>query len=422
MRLFGKKNNDLIPPIESTQPDVTKKIVKNLTNEHDSLLRSIDKINKQIIDRQMELNRLAAQVNDLKKELVITQDEILFQSFGLYQPLFVFTDSEQYARRLDAERDLQKNLIKSNRAISGAMEWSVNGNKSEGKKMIADIQKLLLRSFNNECDEVVGKVKFSNMEQSIKRIRNSCDSISKLGRIMNLAISEEYYFSKIRELRIAYEYAQKKQDEKEQLKLLREEERENAIVQREIEAARVKIQKEQKHYENALTQLMQQLDTSDGETKEEIIKRINDVNGTLKEINKNLEDIDYRESNQRAGYVYIISNIGSFGENVFKIGMTRRLNPEERISELSDASVPFNFDTHALIFTDDAPKLESALHKRFENNKLNMVNHRREFFYATIDEIKEVIKNNYTKAVDFIEIPEAEQFRISKKMKEVLNG
>ena len=146
-------------------------------------------------------------------------------------------------------------------------------------------------------------------------------------------------------------------------------------------------------------------------------KKKAEIEAQLEEINKNIKDIDYRESNAKAGYVYIISNIGAFGENIYKIGMTRRLDPQERIDELSDASVPFNFDIHAMIFSDNAPALENALHKAFENKKLNMVNQRREFFNVTLDEIKAVVMKNFDKSVEFIEVPEAEQYRTSLKMK-----
>jgi len=418
-----------IPKIETTQPrEVPAQIddsdSQNLkpTKEEKNLSKALDRINKDINDRQEYLAQLLSEIKVAEKELVVTKDEILYQSFGLYQPLYNFNNSEEYKKRLDLERDRQKFLIKSNKAITGNKDWLVNGSKVEGKKIVSDIQKLLLSAFNNECDDVIGKVRFSNMEQSIKRIRNSFDSVSKLGRVMNLSITEEYYVSKIRELRIAHEYAEKKEEEKEQLKEMREQAREDAKLQQEIAEERRRIQKEQTHYENALSQLVTQLDHAEGDAKEEIIARISEIKRTLSDINKNMEDIDYRESNQRAGYVYVISNIGAFGEKVFKIGMTRRLNPQERIDELSNASVPFNFDIHAMIFSDDAPKLEAALHRRFEDRKLNMVNLRREFFYASIEEIKEVIRENYTKAVDFIDIPEAEQYRVSLKMKEVENA
>ena len=137
----------------------------------------------------------------------------------------------------------------------------------------------------------------------------------------------------------------------------------------------------------------------------------------LSDIDKALFDIDYRQANMRAGYVYIISNIGAFGKDIYKIGMTRRLDPQDRVDELGDASVPFNFDVHAMIFSDDAPALEAALHRAFEDRKLNMVNQRREFFNVTLDEIKEVIKKNFDKTVEFVDVPDAEQYRISQKMR-----
>jgi hypothetical protein len=144
-----------------------------------------------------------------------------------------------------------------------------------------------------------------------------------------------------------------------------------------------------------------------------------DIENQLADINKSLTEIDYRQANMRAGYVYIISNIGAFGENVYKIGMTRRLDPQERVDELGDASVPFNFDVHAMIFSDDAPALETTLHKAFEDKKINMVNQRREFFRVTLDEIKDVVRKNFDKTVEFIDVPDAEQYRISMKMRVV---
>lgn len=111
--------------------------------------------------------------------------------------------------------------------------------------------------------------------------------------------------------------------------------------------------------------------------------------------------------------MYIISNIGAFGENVYKIGMTRRLDPQERIDELGDASVPFNYDVHAMIFTDDAPKLEAALHSAFEDKKLNKINPRREFFKVTLEDVKTVVRKNFDKTVEWIDVPEAEQYRQS---------
>ena len=147
-----------------------------------------------------------------------------------------------------------------------------------------------------------------------------------------------------------------------------------------------------------------------------MIEKKKELEAHLAEIEATLKDLDYREANVKAGYVYIISNIGAFGENVYKIGMTRRLEPTDRIDELSDASVPFNFDIHAMIFSDNAPALEAALHNAFESKKLNMVNQRKEFFNVSLDEIKQVVRSNYDKTVDWIDIPDAQQYRQSLKM------
>lgn len=143
-----------------------------------------------------------------------------------------------------------------------------------------------------------------------------------------------------------------------------------------------------------------------------------ELKAKLDDVDRAVSDVDYREANQKAGFVYVISDIGSFGEGVYKIGMTRRLEPMDRIRELGDASVPFNFDVHALIFCDDAPKLEAALHRAFEDRKVNIVNQRREFFRVSLDEIEEVVKANYDKTVEFHSVPDAEQYRTSEKLRE----
>ena len=364
---------------------------------------------------EKEVNRLNATVTKLKKDAVFFEDALVFQDFGLYTPRYNFVTAEEYKIRLEQIRTKQKDMIKKDTAISGAKTWTVDGSKSKGEKMIKDMKKLFLRAFNSDCEDVISKVKYSNYEMSLKKIRQSAESIEKLGKMMSLYITSNYINSKIEELHLAFEYQVKKQEEKEAQKAARAELREAARLQKEIEEQRKKIEKEQTHYQTALKKISQQLEL-DPDNQELMLKK-NEIEEQLSEIDKSLQDIDYRTANQRAGYVYIISNIGAFGENVYKIGMTRRLDPQDRIDELGDASVPFNFDVHAMIFSDNAPALENALHHAFEDKKVNMVNQRREFFNVTLEEIKEVIKQNFDKTVEFIDIPDAEQYRISQKMK-----
>lgn len=385
--------------------------IKELNQERDSL-------NQQILFRKQEINRQNDKLDSLSKEIITFEDEILVQEYGLYQPRYSFLSSDEYKEKLTAIRKEQKQMVKDQVAAAGYTNWTVNNSAIKGKKMVKDMQKLLLRAFNSECDETIGKVKYNNFETSKKKILKSAEQIQKLGTMMGICVNDAYIESKIDELHLALEYQIKKKEEKELQRELRAQQREAARLKKEIEEERKKINKEKKHYEQALKNLLEQI-KEHGEN-EELLAKKHELENTLSDIDKSIQDIDYREANQRAGYVYVISNIGSFGENIYKIGMTRRLNPQDRVDELGDASVPFNFDVHAMIFSEDAPSLEAALHRAFEDRKLNMVNTRREFFNVTLDEIKEVVKNNFDKTVEFIEFPDADQYRTSLKMKETM--
>lgn len=390
----------------------------NLEKHIRALQNEESKIQNNIAKSEATLKDVEAQIATKRRTLVDVDEQILYQEFALYKPKYEMVNSDAYKERLTIIRNKQKELIKNDQAVTGSTDWAVNGSKSEGKKMVKDMQKLLLRAFNSECDEVIDRVTYANIELSEKRINTSFEAVSKLGRVMNISITRQYLKAKMEELFLAFEYKQKKQEEKEEQKELRAQLREEQKLQKEIEEARKKVQKEQKHYQNALDSINKQLLNATEDQKADLEHKKEELILQLGEIDKNLKDIDYREANAKAGYVYIISNIGAFGENVYKIGMTRRLDPQERIDELGDASVPFDFDIHAMIFSENAPALEAALHKAFENKKLNMVNHRREFFKVTLEEIKAVVKENFDKSVEFIDVPEAEQYRTSLKIKE----
>lgn len=371
---------------------------------------------------QAEASKLGAEVDDKKRFLVTFDDELMFQEFGLYEPRFDFTSVEQYKDELKRLRDEQKRAVRDMNDQAKHTQWTVNNSKAQGRKMVGDIVRLLIRAFNGECDEIVRKVKFSNIDASINAIQKSSETISKLGRVIGISVPQDYVELKKKEAYLSYEYAQFKQQEKERLRELREQEREEAKLRKEIAEQRKKLDKERKQYEKALADIDKQIASASGDELEALNAKREEIVANLGEVDKASKDIDYREANQKAGYVYVISNIGSFGENVYKIGMTRRLDPMERVMELSDASVPFNFDVHAMIFTEDAPGLEAALHREFEDRKINKVNQRREFFHVTLDEIKEVVRKSYDKTVEFVDVPDAEQYRISKKMEEQAKG
>lgn len=395
----------------------TQKQIIDLENQLNQVQVNYQNVCNQLNNANRELQKINTLIQQKQQYLVVLDDEALYQDFGLYRPTYNFISSEQYKQQLDFIRNQQKMMIKNKTAVTGNMNWTVNGSVQQGKKMVSDMQKLLLRAFNGECDELVSKVKYNNFESYKKRMSSSCDAISKLGTMMNISISNTYFRLKLDELTLAFEYSQKVQEEKEEQKAIRERMKEEAKLQKEIDEARKKLEKEQNHYENALHKVEQQLQSAIGSQKEELERKKIEIENQLKDNERAMEDVDYRQANQRAGYVYIISNIGSFGEDVYKIGMTRRLDPQERIDELGSASVPFKFDVHAIIFSDDAPKLENALHHAFENQRVNWVNNRKEFFRVSLQEIKQVIYQNFDKTVAFVDIPEAEQFRVSERLK-----
>ncbi len=419
MSLFGRKEKQEIERLRQQMSPEQLSVV-DLQGKIAEATKQLEQLRKQISSEESRLEAAKKRVSseetklaDAKKAIIETNEAVLLQSFGFYTPHYLYDLSDEYKEALSDIRTKQKQLVKNGQAITGAIDWTVNGSKQQGKKMVSDTQKLLLRAFNAECDDAIEHVKFNNYDSCVKKIESSYNAISKLGSIMNISITSQYYKLKEKELRLMHEYKLKKQDEKDAAKAARERMREEAKLAKELEEARKRLQKEQTHYSNALSKIIQQLANAAPEDRAAIEAKKEEIVKQLAKIDREFKDVDYREANQKAGYVYIISNIGAFGEGVYKIGMTRRLEPMDRIDELGDASVPFDFDVHAMIFSEDAPALEAALHKAFENRKLNMVNTRREFFRVSLDEIKDVIKHNFDKTVEFVDIAPAEQYRKS---------
>lgn len=416
--LEDKKRLESMLSPEMNNLEKLRSIIIDLEHQRDDLQNDINELFREQSNIQNNIVILNKQIDEKKENLIQLDDAILFQSFGIYTPIYNLMSSEEYKDRITENRNEQKRLIKANIATTYRNDLKYNDSLKAGQKIVQDNVKLVIRAFNNECDASISGVKFNNIGSIEKRIKKSKETLEKLNEAMNIKITKSYYDLKIEELKLCHEYAEKKQEEKEAAKAEREALREEAKLQKELEEARKNILKEQNHYKNALLKLEEQIKNS--EESEDLIAKRREILEKLTDIDATIKDIDYREANKRAGYVYIISNIGSFGENVYKIGMTRRLEPLDRINELGDASVPFNFDIHGMIFSDDAPKLENALHQAFEHKKVNMINQRREFFHVTLEEIEAVIKKNFDKTVDFIKTPEAEQFRESQMIKKTL--
>ena len=345
-----------------------------------------------------------------------SQSDDEYQAVGLYKPTFVFSTVDGYKDKLRNVRDRQREMVHDKTACIVPTKFTYNGSVTEGNRLVNDWMRLMLRAFNGECD-VIDHVSFLNFDSSKEKIKKSAESINSIGSRMNISISDKYIALKLNELTVAYDYQQFKQAEKERIRQIREDEREKAKLERELQERRAKIIKDQKHVANELSVLSSRLESATPEESATIQSRIAELNEYTQKLQSDLANVAQREQQARAGYVYIISNIGSFGENVYKIGMTRRLDPQDRVDELGDASVPFRFDVHAFIFSEDAVTLENALHNAFASRRVNLVNLRREFFHVTLDEIEACVKQNFSETVEFTRTATAQEYRESETIR-----
>lgn len=377
----------------------------------------LNTMEKKISTLEENKERLVQDIENLKEEYIELEDEVLMQSYGFFDPKYDLEDSEAYKIKLKEIKDEQKNMVRTKEAVHFNPNWTVDGSKAKGRKMNNNLIRQALRMFNGECDIVISKVTVNNIKSMEKRIQNVFDAVNRMNETNAISLKVDYLQLKYEELYLALEYARKVDEEKEEQRQIREQMREEQKVRREINKAKKQIEKEEKHFIKAIEKLESSKKNADVENLKELELKIAELQEKLKKVEKQKEDVLNREENTRAGYVYIISNIGSFGENIYKIGVTRRLTPMDRIRELSSASVPFKFDVHAMIFSEDAPKLENTLHKTFHHKRVNLINERKEFFKITLDEIKEVVEKSHDKTVEFKMTALAEEYRESHALR-----
>lgn len=378
----------------------------------------LDAVQTQFATINGALESARAELHAVQQQILGAEDTVLLESFGLFTPKYRLTNSIDYKNKLDDIREDQKRTA---RGLSAAVdEWdhsAVELTKAQWKKLRKDALKLALRSFNSESEYCVENVKFSNLEKMEERIRRSFETCNKLLSAIDAWWKDIVLERKLQELYLAHEYELKRQEEKEAARQAREDQREQEKLEREIREARAKIEKERRHFNSALQKLQLRFAAAtDLQEREDLQTRIDEISGQSSRLDEDERLLDYREQNARAGYVYVISNIGAFGVGIFKIGMTRRLEPMDRVDELGDASVPFRFDVHALVFSDNAPRLEAKLHSHFATGRLNKVNGRKEFFRADLKEIETVIRANYDAVVEVVHAAAAEQFRESLRL------
>jgi len=383
-----------------------------LRNTLAELTQSNEQYQERISAHESTLGELVAQIEAVEE----TQD---MQSFGFYRPKYGFEDSTRYASQLSTVRDQQKAMVKSENATHCPQQWTVDGSEAKGRKMVKEHAKLMLRAFNGECDAAIGKVKYNNANNLETRINRSFEAINKLGESKKLWVTREYLNLKLQELYLVHEHREKVQAEREEQREIKRRMREEEKARKEIEKAQKDAEQEEESKAKALEEARKKMAESHGKQTDRLKAIVDKLEAELKDALERKAKAIARAQLTRSGHVYVLSNIGSFGEGVYKIGMTRRLEPLERVKELGDASVPFGYDVHAIIYSEDAPALENALHKHFASRRVNLVNTRREFFRVTLDEIRDAVEQNFG-TITFVTVPEAEEFRQSVAMREDL--
>jgi hypothetical protein len=346
----------------------------------------------------------AAQLTQLRQQVVTTQDTLILQEVGVYDYTHPLDDSVAYKAELEKIKDQVRTMVrKDGGAVAASTKMTMNGSQAQGTKMVNEFSKLLLRAYNNEADNLVRGMRPYKLDTSKDRLTKARATIEKLGQSMDIAISAKYHQLRLKEMELTADYLEKVATEKEREKEDKARLREERLAQAEFDREREKLRREKSHYENAMAAL-----EANGD-----LEGVERLKAELAEIDKAIEDVDYRAANIRAGYVYVISNLGSFGERMVKVGLTRRQDPLDRVKELSDASVPFNFDVHALHFSKDAVGVEAEMHRRLADRRVNRVNARREFFYATPAEVRKLLAEVAGDLLEFTELPEATEYHQS---------
>ena len=369
------------------------------------------------VDTDGQVPILLARIAQLEKELatcraaahtggdalVELDDRHVLQDVGVYRYHHPLENAASYTQRLTEIETQMTKVIREDAVFANDM-FTLGGSLAKGRKMVADLSKLMLRAYNAEADNCVRALRSGNVTTAKARLERSVTAIERLGQLMEMRINPDYHSLRVAELELTADYQMKLQEEKEIAKEQRQLLREQRQAESELAAEKARLEKEHSHYSGALAVLRANGDTAAAD----------ELQARLDKINQAIVDADYRIANIRAGYVYVISNIGAFGPDIVKIGLTRRLDPLDRVKELGDASVPFGYDVHALYFAEDAVTLENKLHKTFADRRVNWVNHRREFFFATPSEVKQVLQAETGGLLEFTEQPTAVEFLTSR--------
>ena len=424
-----QKINELKIKIDDNNELLRKKEIE--INDYDLLLERF----KPILSVEDELKTILIEKENLKNQYSkgletfkslkleidkMTLDIDLIES-GLFIPTFEFGTSDSYKNKIINIVNLQKTLVTNKEAVQSHTEIYINRSNRTAKKI-----KLALKIFNGECDKIISKLNWKNYNLSMERMKKAYENINEIFKKFpdTIYITNDYLNLKYEELKLKHELICFKREESERNKEIRVNLREEEKARRDFEKAKKEAFQKEKLYKKALEEARKELGLAGQDEVKSLENKIKNLQFELDATLDKFERAKSMAQQTKRGHVYIVSNIGSFGENIYKIGMTRRLDPIDRVKELGDASVPFRFDLHAMIYTEDAPKLESLLHKKFDDFRINKVNNRKEYFNVTIEEIEDCIRENFDGEFQIIRETEAKEYNESlfiKNNEEAIN-
>lgn len=395
---FAEKENQTLRPFRDIRDLVaTKALLKSEADKikseaeawSEAIKRKANEEHRNIQIKVAELNneviRLTESAAAIKNVIAGYGDEYILPTRSLLDELAERFGYDDAGKALSDAREKVRQLISSGQA--GKSDYSdIDRNRV--------VTRLLVDAFNGRVDGVLSKVKDENIGKLDKSIRDFFLLTNEEGKPFNNArITQEYLLARLDELKWAGRMHLLKEQEKEEQRRIREQLREEEKAQLEIERALKEAAKEEETLRKAMEKVQAQVAKASEDQKAEFESKLAELQGKLTEAETRNQRALSMAQQTKAGHVYVISNVGSFGESVFKVGMTRRLEPLDRIRELGDASVPFAFDVHAMIWSEDAPKLEKELHKQFAQQQINKVNPRKEFFRVPITNLREQVEH-----------------------------
>lgn len=374
----------------------------------DSCAQKVQAVERELNQKRKCISQLNIEIRNLKAEIEVAQQEAVAASVAV--PVDYDISSAEYKDKFALAQLNEKECVSSNNAVSV--------HSDAPKSVINANVKQILRCFNSEAAAIIKNVTTRNIDSARSKIIKSFEMLNRIFAPDGVELNRPLLEIKLEQLNCMYGNQVMAEREKEEQRAIREQMLEEEKVRREIEREKAKLDKEERQFKNEIQKLMTYLHKADDIEKQLYVDKIKELEAKLGLLEQDRKNVLDREQNTRAGFVYVISNIGSFGENVYKIGMTRRLEPMDRIKELSSASVPFEFDVHAMIFSEDAPALETALHRQFDDRRINLVNSRKEFFRVSLSEIEKVVKENHNATVTFTAVAKAEEYRQTVRLLE----